>query len=88
MSVNSRTQFNQRGLHGILICSASGAVWFLTELNCNKYMLLGHPLWHIGMSTGISYIVKFCNEETKYIKQSKYIQKYQKKLKAILAHNA
>ena len=69
--INREIRMSRQGLHGILISSASGAIWFLTELNCNKYMLLGHPIWHIGMSTGMCYIVKFCNEETKYIKQKR-----------------
>ena len=62
---------SRHGIHGIFICSVSGAIWFITELNCNKYMIFGHSIWHIGMSTGMSYIVNFCDEETKYIKQKR-----------------
>ena len=69
--INQDRRMSRLGLHGILISSASGAIWFLTELNCNKYMIIGHPIWHIGMSTGMSYIVNFCNDETKYIKQKR-----------------
>ena len=47
------------GLKGIFICSSSGAIWIISEFNCNKWMIFGHPLWHIGMSTGVSYLLRY-----------------------------
>ena len=52
-----------KGKLGIIICSLSGIIWFITELNCNKYFIFGHPIWHIGMSTGMCYIINYFNEQ-------------------------
>jgi len=50
---------NKDGIKGIIICSGSGIVWWITELNCNKYLIFGHALWHIGISTGLCYIINY-----------------------------
>ena len=47
------------GLKGILICSGSGILWGIIEANCNKYLIFGHSIWHIGMSTGLCYILQY-----------------------------
>jgi hypothetical protein len=47
------------GLKGILICSGSGLVWGIIEANCNKYLIFGHSIWHIGMSTGLCYLIEY-----------------------------
>lgn len=56
-----------KGMKGIVICSISGVVWFITELNCNIYVILGHSIWHIGMSTGLCYIIDYFNKQVKKI---------------------
>jgi len=56
-----------KGIQGILICCISGGTWIITELNCNIYLILGHSIWHIGMSTGMCYIIDYFNEQTKRI---------------------
>jgi hypothetical protein len=56
---------SNKGIQGILICSISGVIWFITELNCNIYLILGHSIWHIGMSTGLCYIIEYFNKLTK-----------------------
>ena len=50
---------NKNGIKGIIICSISGIIWGITEINCNKYLIFGHAIWHIGMSTGICYKIKY-----------------------------
>jgi hypothetical protein len=47
------------GLKGILICCSSGILWGVIEANCNKYLIFGHSIWHIGMSTGLCYIIQY-----------------------------
>ena len=47
------------GFKGILICSGSGLVWGIIEANCNKYLIFGHSIWHIGMSTGLCYLIEY-----------------------------
>ena len=47
------------GLKGILISSVSGLCWFITERNCSIYLIWGHAVWHIGMSTGLSYLINY-----------------------------
>lgn len=59
------------GLIGITVCSVSGIIWFVTELKCNKYLLFGHPLWHIGFSTGICYIITYFTNLKVLIDQQK-----------------
>ena len=51
--------YNQDGLRGIILCSGSGIIWTITEINCNKYLIFGHTFWHIGISTGLSYIITY-----------------------------
>ena len=52
---------NNNGLKGIIICSVSGIIWAITEAICNKYLLFGHAVWHIGMSTGMCYKINYFN---------------------------
>ena len=59
---------SNKGIQGILICSISGIIWFITELNCNIYVILGHSIWHIGMSTGLCNVIDYFNEQIKKIK--------------------
>jgi len=47
------------GLRGITICCGSGLLWVIIEANCNKYLIFGHSIWHIGMSTGLCYIIEY-----------------------------
>ena len=56
-----RKEKSKKGLKGIIICLVSGITWMLTEQNCNKYMILGHPIWHIGMSIGLSNLIEYFN---------------------------
>jgi len=50
---------NSVGIKGIFICSGSGIIWGIIEMNCNKYLIFGHSIWHIGMSTGLCYILTY-----------------------------
>lgn len=47
------------GPKGIIICTLSGATWFLTERFCNKYLIFGHGIWHLGMCLGLNYLLKY-----------------------------
>ena len=58
-SLKYNIDYNNNGIKGIIICSGSGIIWVITELYCNKYFILGHSLWHIGISTGLCYIINF-----------------------------
>jgi hypothetical protein len=49
----------QSGIKGIFICSGAGIIWGIIEANCNKYLIFGHSIWHIGMSTGLCYIIEY-----------------------------
>jgi len=51
------------GGQGILLCCISGSSWVITELNCNIYFILGHSIWHIGMSTGLCYILEYFDKK-------------------------
>lgn len=46
---------------GLYVMAISGIIWIITEISC-KYVksyifLIGHPLWHIGMSYGYYKII-------------------------------
>ena len=58
----------QSGIKGIFICSGSGILWGIIEANCNKYLIFGHSIWHIGMSTGLCYIIEYFKKLQKYNK--------------------
>ena len=60
--------FSNNGFKGIVICSVSGMIWIITELNCNKYLIFGHAIWHIGMSNGLCHIIQYFSKQTKQIK--------------------
>ena len=42
---------------GSIIIILSGLIWFITELNCNKYLILAHSLWHFGIIYGVYNII-------------------------------
>ena len=56
--------YNKQGIHGIFISILSGIIWFSTELFCNKYLILGHSIWHIGMPIGIIKIAEYVHKST------------------------
>ena len=45
----------------------SALTWAVTENFCNKYLIFGHTVWHIGMANGldnfINFIIKLINTE-------------------------
>lgn len=47
------------GKKGLFLCTTSCFIWIITENYCNIYFIFGHAVWHIGMITGITYIVEF-----------------------------
>ena len=59
------TNNKKKGLKGLIICTGSGIIWVITERNCNKYMLLGHSIWHIGMSIGLSSLIGYLDNNNK-----------------------
>jgi len=56
---NINTKLINNGSKGICICGLSAAIWIISEKYCNIYLILGHSIWHIGMSTGVSYILNY-----------------------------
>ena len=50
------------GLYGLIVIFISAITWGITENFCNKYLIFGHTIWHIGMAHGldnfINYIIK------------------------------
>ena len=46
------------GIYSIFI---SAFVWIITEIFCNKYLILGHSFWHIGVSYGVNNIIMYMN---------------------------
>lgn len=64
-SIRLRRDNKLLGLKGIIISSSSGLFWLLTEVNCSKYLVWGHAVWHIGMSTGLSYLIQYFSSKTK-----------------------
>ena len=64
---------SNNGFRGILITCTSAYIWIITECYCNIYLIFGHPLWHIGMSTGICYIIQYFYEQTKLIRAHKHL---------------
>ena len=55
---------NNKGFAGIVICVASALIWLITERYCNKYLIFGHSVWHVGMSYGMCNIINFFYEKT------------------------
>jgi len=64
---------SNKGFKGILITCTSAYIWIITECYCNIYFIFGHPIWHIGMSTGICYIIQYFYEQTKLIRTHKHL---------------
>ena len=58
-SILKYKDINHKGIFGIIICICSGLIWGLVEIICNKYLLFGHSVWHIGMSTGLCYLIDY-----------------------------
>ena len=46
------------GIYSIFI---SAFIWIITEIFCNKYLILGHSFWHIGVSYGVNNIIMYMN---------------------------
>ena len=59
LKYNTDLKLKYNGLKGILICSSCSIIWAITELNCNKYLIFGHSIWHVGMSTGLCYKINY-----------------------------
>lgn len=66
--ITKKNLINNKCGNGIIVCSLSGIIWIITETNCNKYMIFGHSIWHIGMSTGLCYILEYFNYQVEKIK--------------------
>ena len=66
--INQQYLLNNKGGQGILLSSVSGLTWAITEKYCNKYLLFGHAVWHIGMSTGLCNIINYFYNNSKLIK--------------------
>ena len=49
------------GIKGIIICSSAGLIWIVTEFMCNKFLIFGHSLWHIGIGYGIHNLTNYFN---------------------------
>ena len=58
-SLKYAKDLNHNGIRGIIICCGSGIIWTITEINCNKYLIFGHTVWHIGISTGLCYMITY-----------------------------
>ena len=43
--------------NGVLISIISSIIWIISEKICNKYLILGHSIWHIGITLGMYYIM-------------------------------
>ena len=53
------------GMQGVILCTASGLTWIVTEKLCNYLPLLGligHAIWHIGMPLGFHKIIIFMDK--------------------------
>jgi hypothetical protein len=60
--INILRIINNDGSIGITMCCVSGMIWGVTEKYCNNYLVFGHAIWHIGISTGLCYIIQyFCD---------------------------
>ena len=64
---------NNKGGTGIIICIVSGAIWGITEVFCNKYLIFGHSVWHVGMSYGMCHIINFFYDKTIIFKKKQYL---------------
>ena len=55
------------GFYGLLLMALSAGTWMITENFCNKYLIFGHAVWHIGIATGLNnfiyYVINIINEE-------------------------
>jgi hypothetical protein len=47
----------QLAKRGMTIAITSGLSWFIIEKLCNIFFIFGHALWHVGISTGMFYII-------------------------------
>jgi len=46
---------------GIYTIILSAFIWIITEIFCNKYLILGHSIWHFGVSYGVNNIIMYMN---------------------------
>ena len=44
-----------------MIALFAGVFWVITELNCNKYLILGHSVWHFCIAYGMHLFIQFIN---------------------------
>lgn len=58
---------NADGIKGISLSIGSIVIWIFTEKNCNEYMIFGHAIWHIGLSTGICYFITYFDKLPKIL---------------------
>ena len=49
------------GYRGLKISIIAGLFWVMTEIFCNKYLILGHTVWHIGIAYGMHMVLQFIN---------------------------
>ena len=61
---------NLDGFFGLTLMGVSALTWIITEKLCNKYLIFGHAVWHIGMANGlnnfINYVIKIVNTEDNF----------------------
>ena len=62
-SLHKQRDPKRLGLKGIIISSASGICWWITERNCHIYLIWGHAVWHIGIGVGLSYLINYFSSE-------------------------
>ena len=60
-NIRNHSNHSNQGLKGIIVIASSATCWIITETHCNKYLIFGHAIWHIGMGTGMTYIINFFN---------------------------
>ena len=62
LTVNLRIKDSYKlGRKGLIISLSAGLFWIVTELHCNKYLILGHAVWHLGISYGMHLFLQFLN---------------------------
>jgi len=48
-------------LLGIASALTSAFIWIITEILCNKYLIYGHAIWHLGISFGVNNLIMYIN---------------------------
>jgi hypothetical protein len=49
------------GRKGLYISISAGIFWIATEIFCNKYLIMGHSVWHLCISYGMHLMLQFVN---------------------------